>query len=1034
MRKRILSLLLAMMVMVSVLQFGILPADAAGFMPRLSMAESNTPAYYTTLNPFYTSGFGMPNCTCYAYGRAYEILGSQPKLSLGNAGEWYDYNKSKGYYQYGKIPALGAIAVWKSTVGDAGHVAVVESIDGDTVITSESGWQSSYFWTTKRSASSPNFSASLDYYSFQGFIYILGNGAGPHTHDKGEFAFYEADHPHYNCYRCSICGEIWRDTNSHRFLDGCSSCYPEFTVIFDANGGNCSTTNKVVEQGSEIGSLPIPTRDGYVFEGWYTTRDGGTKLSSSYMVSGDCTVYAHWLGKKYRVSLNANGGYTGSTGLTATVGEKYGPLESPTLTGATFLGWYTEPSGGRLITADTIVEINDVTQVQFGTDYIELFAHWENIITTTIGGVTYIFDKGSGRVIEAHNLSVGGTITVPAYIDGVKVVTIGDSAFYPYRFDKIQLPEGLERIESCAFRENDGDDRVCTITIPSTVKEIESRAFMGCRSLEQIVVDGRNENYIFSDGILYSRDYKKIIYCCPAVHSEDTFYVRDGVETIEQYAFEDCSEFKIFVLSSSVNELIGGAKALPRGKFEVTVNLYNTSFVTNNDVLFTADMTKLVYCPKSKSGSYIIPDGVRTICEDAFDGCYEITKLTLPESLRTVEALGMVFSNGRGGWTTNLKSVIIKGYSDFYIQNDYGHPFGVPGITTIYGYKNNAKRIADKYGYSFTALSCAELSGHKWSAFDGNLIDDGVLKVVHSCLECGSKVYETLTIEVKKQPTCIEDGWYQYVCDCGTVWKSAAPKALGHNYVNGVCVHCGVKDSDYKPPHTHSYNAVITAPTCTSIGYTTHICACGSSYMDEYMNAIGHNFVNGACTICGEKDSSYKPPVKSEFSDVKSGAYYYDAVQWAVANEITNGMGNGIFAPDTTCTRGQIVTFLYRAAGKPDVSASVSFKDVKSDAYYYKAVQWAVANGITNGVGGDMFAPDATCTRAQVVTFLYRANNSPAVGAANSFNDVPVGAYYANAVVWAIEEGITKGTGNGCFSPDMGCTRAQVVTFLYRAQ
>ena len=204
--------------------------------------------------------------------------------------------------------------------------------------------------------------------------------------------------------------------------------------------------------------------------------------------------------------------------------------------------------------------------------------------------------------------------------------------------------------------------------------------------------------------------------------------------------------------------------------------------------------------------------------------------------------------------------------------------------------------------------------------------------------------------------------------------------------------------------------------------------------MDEYMNAIGHNFVNGACTICGEKDSSYKPPVKSEFSDVKSGAYYYDAVQWAVANEITNGMGNGIFAPDTTCTRGQIVTFLYRAAGKPDVSASVSFKDVKSDAYYYKAVQWAVANGITNGVGGDMFAPDATCTRAQVVTFLYRANNSPAVGAANSFNDVPVGAYYANAVVWAIEEGITKGTGNGCFSPDMGCTRAQVVTFLYRAQ
>ena len=145
-------------------------------------------------------------------------------------------------------------------------------------------------------------------------------------------------------------------------------------------------------------------------------------------------------------------------------------------------------------------------------------------------------------------------------------------------------------------------------------------------------------------------------------------------------------------------------------------------------------------------------------------------------------------------------------------------------------------------------------------------------------------------------------------------------------------------------------------------------------------------------------------------------------------------MGGDIFAPDATCTRGQIVTFLYRAEGEPSVSASVSFKDVSSDAYYYKAVQWAVANGVTNGIGGDIFAPDATCTRAQVVTFLYRANHSPAVGTANSFSDVPAGAYYENAVVWATEKGITNGMGNGCFSPETGCTRGQVVTFLHRAK
>lgn len=175
MKKQVLSLLLVMLMVVSLVPTGMIQANAESFQPRLSMTPENAPSYYTTLNPYYTSGYGMPNCTCYAYGRAYEILGKKPNLSLGNAQEWWDYNKRNNYYPSGKTPALGAIACWKSASGTIGHVAVVEAINGDTVTTSESGWNYKYFWTTKRSASSSNFSSS-EGYTFQGFIYILGNG------------------------------------------------------------------------------------------------------------------------------------------------------------------------------------------------------------------------------------------------------------------------------------------------------------------------------------------------------------------------------------------------------------------------------------------------------------------------------------------------------------------------------------------------------------------------------------------------------------------------------------------------------------------------------------------------------------------------------------------------------------------------------------------------------------------------------------------------------------------------------------------
>ena len=178
------------------------------------------------------------------------------------------------------------------------------------------------------------------------------------------------------------------------------------------------------------------------------------------------------------------------------------------------------------------------------------------------------------------------------------------------------------------------------------------------------------------------------------------------------------------------------------------------------------------------------------------------------------------------------------------------------------------------------------------------------------------------------------------------------------------------------------------------------------------------------------EDGSLNP-----FQDVPSDAYYFEAVNWAVANNVTNGTSETTFSPNVGCTRAQVVTFLWRAAGQPEPTEGTNpFTDVKEGTYYYKAVLWAVEKGITNGTSETTFEPDETCTRGQIVTFLWRREGKPApTGANNPFADVKPSAYFGSAVLWAVEKGITNGTSETTFEPNEDCTRAQVVTFLWRA-
>ena len=245
--------------------------------------------------------------------------------------------------------------------------------------------------------------------------------------------------------------------------------------------------------------------------------------------------------------------------------------------------------------------------------------------------------------------------------------------------------------------------------------------------------------------------------------------------------------------------------------------------------------------------------------------------------------------------------------------------------------------------------------------------------------------------------------------------------------------------------------AKYTAPTCTEAGYWTYTYG-GRTYTETAEPAKGHDFgVNRPyCSVCREPNPDYVPtynppsvrpsepdddePVSEtpDFTDVPADAYYADAVSWAIANGITTGTGEDTFSPNAPCTRAQVVTFLWRAMGSPEPSGYSSFSDVSAGSYYSKAVRWALEKGITSGTSATTFSPNAVCTRAEVVTFLMRALDGRSCGSAG-FADVASGSYYADAVSWAVANGVTDGTSATTFSPDTQCNRAQIVTFLYRA-
>ena len=268
--------------------------------------------------------------------------------------------------------------------------------------------------------------------------------------------------------------------------------------------------------------------------------------------------------------------------------------------------------------------------------------------------------------------------------------------------------------------------------------------------------------------------------------------------------------------------------------------------------------------------------------------------------------------------------------------------------------------------------------------------------------------------------------------------KSVSKRIGAANFTNKLTVNEDKTFGEITYESSNESVAKVNAATgeVTIVGVGTAVITATAAGSDNYDKASASYTLTvsrrASAPSATTPDPEPEPDDGLPFTDVPKSAYYYDAVDWAVGKEITDGVSATQFAPYASCTRAQIVTFLWRAAGSPEPKTMSSFTDVPASAYYVKAVAWAVENGITNGMTETTFAPNATCTRGQSVTFLYRALKGTASGSAN-FTDVKSDAFYADAINWAVANNVTNGTSNTTFSPNADCTRAEIVTFLYRA-
>ena len=670
---------------------------------------------------------------------------------------------------------------------------------------------------------------------------------------------------------------------------------------------------------------------------------------------------------------------------------------------------------------------------------------------------------GSGSIDGglSWSLSRSGALTISGSGKMPDFSSVANAAPWDKQKDKIQsavIESGVQSISGGAFS---GCTALEKVSISDTVAQIDLNAFGGCTSLAAFEVAEGNKAFLSVGGVLFSAD-KKLLRC-PVGKSAD-YAVPSGTVAIAGGAFKDCSKLESLVIPDSVISIGESAfencAALKRITLPKNITKLEASCFSGCTALAeialpdgVKTLGEKVFSGCAALKSVKIPAEVTVIPTEAFFGCVSLESITIPKSVSHINerafdgctALKKVdYLGSDTDWSQVTKETCnnaLNNAEKSFTRTDHEHKYTdtvIPPTCTERGCTVHLCSCGDKREDSYTPPL-----GHSYKG--------GI------CVRCGildpnkDIPHKHDFIPIVTKPTCMSEGFTTYTCSCGECYTKDYVSAVGHKtqlqnakaagcltggYTGDeVCTVCGkvFKQGSVIFALGHDPQpARVKAPTCTESGYTGDlICMrCGDmTQIGKTVAAAGHKFFGGVCSVCGAKSAEAAP----EFDDVKPGAFYFDAVQWAVKNGITNGTGKNTFSPNDVCSRYQIVMFLWRAAGQPEAKAAVSFADVKPGDIFYEAVQWAVERGITKGTSSTSFSPYAPCTRGQIVTFLYRSAGSPKVSGACNFSDVSSGSFCYDTVIWASTEGITKGTRAGRFSPNEGCTRAQVVTFLYRA-
>ena len=539
----------------------------------------------------------------------------------------------------------------------------------------------------------------------------------------------------------------------------------------------------------------------------------------------------------------------------------------------------------------------------------------------------------------------------------------------------VSLPNTLTRISGYTFE-------YCTaltsIQIPDSVTTIGSGAFNHCAALTSIQIP---------DSVTTIGD--SAFSGCTSLTD---IQIPDSVTTIGGCAFSACTFLASIQIPDSVTEIGSSAfqgtgltsLTLPKsiaklsyGTFAHCENLTDIQIPEDclnyklvDGVIYDKSGETLVFVPFYKTGSYTVPDGVTTIADSAvtYSG---ITDITLPKTVTSI---------GAGAFGNNSQLTRVK----FTNLND---PVNIQSCA----FANCPNLTAVNLPAAIT------YQRFEWDT-DGNpYISETIAGMAYGMFEnCTSLPQLTIPGNVK---------------------------SIGHADFN----FCSKLSSIIIPSDVSAIDmyAFYSCDALTDVYY----CGSQEQWAQIEISDNGNDPLKNATL-----HYNYVVEPESPFSDIQDpGAYYYDAVLWASKNDITQGVGNGQFAPDNACKRAQVVTFLWRAMGSPKPSSSdCPFEDVAAGSYYYDAVLWAVENGITTGTSSTRFSPNATVTRAQFVTFLWRAEGNPSYSSSNPFTDLAADSYYYDAVLWAVENGITTGASKVHFAPSKPCTRGQVVTFLYR--